>query len=315
MLRSLAILTGCLIVAATTHVAIMAAGGYGSQLAPLQIAVALGLCVGSACIGLAWGERRWALSWAMVAALLAGEGYALLTTAERTIAARDGAMAPIRAAEAALAKATGRVEAAEAAKRRADDAAITEAAKPGCRRECRILLEGAKADAQRERANSRAALAGLAPVRSASPLADRLGIASWALDLIAAALASIAANGLGAALIALGAHRPAREDEHAATTLAPTTQLAHQPAALPAPTPRDHAARFGLDVLAPGDTSVPIVKLHAAYLDWCRSRHVAPFAPREIAAALSALFEKSGLEIVEVEGQPHVTGARLKVAA
>ena len=62
MLRSLAVIAGCLIVAATAHVVIMASGGYGTPSAPLQIAVALGLCTGSVCIGSALGDGRWLLA-------------------------------------------------------------------------------------------------------------------------------------------------------------------------------------------------------------------------------------------------------------
>ena len=56
MLRSLAVIAGCLIVAATAHVVIMSSGGYGTPTGPLQIAVALGLCTGSVCIGSALGD-------------------------------------------------------------------------------------------------------------------------------------------------------------------------------------------------------------------------------------------------------------------
>lgn len=318
-MRNVAILAGVLIIAATAHVGILASGGYAAPAAPLQIAVALGLCVGSICLGMAWGDRRWAVVASLAVALLAGEAFAVLTTAERTIAARDATAAPAREAEATRAAAVARVAGAEASKRAADASALSEAAKPGCKSECRKLIEGAKADARRELDAAQLALAALPAVRSSAPLAERLGLPAWLLDVIAAALASIAANGLGASLIAFGAHRAPSERKPGAAV--DSAQPAHpnpaeartaEPLALPAPTPRDHAARFGLDMLAPAAVSTPVVKLHSAYRDWCRTNGHEPFPAREIGPAMLQLFERSGLAIEQVEGVPHLAGARLK---
>ena len=150
---------------------------------------------------MAWREHRLVIATCLVLALIAGEGFAIILTAERTIAARDVAVAPIRNAETARNAALARLTQAEAAKLASDNAVFTEAAKPGCRRECRSLIEGAKANAERELEGARAALGTLPAPRSASLLADRLGIAGWALVFLTAALASLGANGMGAALI------------------------------------------------------------------------------------------------------------------
>lgn len=203
----IALIVGMAVIGAATHVNIGAIGGYFAQAAPLQIAVALGLIVGSIALGLAWSAGRWAIMLVLFVALASGEVVAMLGTAERVIAARDAAAAPIRAAQAARESAQARLERAQAARDGAEAASLTEAAKPGCKSNCRALLTAARADAVREVETARDALATLPVAQSATPLADRLQIEPWVLDLIAAALASIAANGLGASLIAFGAHR------------------------------------------------------------------------------------------------------------
>lgn len=309
-MHKVAIAAGGLIIGAAAHVSISASGGgYGVLSAPLQLAVALGLLVGAICVGRAWRERRFVIVVCLVVALAAGEAFAVIMTAERTIAGREIAAAPVRDVETARAAAEARVRAAGNTKADADKAALTEAAKPGCRKECRTLIEGAKADAQRELDAARAALAALPPARSASPLADRLGIADWTLDLITAALASISANGLGAALVAFGAHGVGRREKVNAT---PPAQMAEVIPPAPAATALEHAARFGLDALAPATAMTPLVTLHSAYHEWCRERGESPLPAREIALALKDLVDRSGLRIEAIDGTPHIVGAKLK---
>src|SRR5215467_13684968 len=60
--------------------------------------------------------------------------------------------------------------------------------------------------AEREIAEASAAIARHKTPESATPLADRIGIAALALDLVAAALGSIAANGLAYGLLIFAAH-------------------------------------------------------------------------------------------------------------
>jgi hypothetical protein len=314
MLRSLAVLIGCAIVAATAHVAILSAGGYAMPTTPLQIAVALGLCTGSICVGSALRDGRWLLAFVFVIALISGEAYAIITTSEITIGARDATAAPIRDAERARADALLRVARAEASKTAAESAGLTEASKPGCRRECRILLEDAKTNAERELNAAGVALNSLAPPRSATPLADRLHIAGWKLDLLTAALRSIAANGLGAALIAFGAngksevHRP----RTARTTPSRVADAEPVRTPLPAPTARDHAVRFSRDVLTPADADTRVADLQPAYLDWCQCTNRVPFPTREIGLELADLFKRAGVENVDVGGTKYVSQAKIK---
>lgn len=172
MLRSLAVVAGCLIVAATAHVVIMSSGGYGTPTAPLQIAVALGLCTGSVCIGSALSDGRWLLAWVFLITIVCGEAYAILTTSEVTLAARDATAAPLaelatkrKSALAALAaleaetpKAVdgSQLTAALTTKTAAEAAVREKAADKSCRKNCRMLLQSAIDAAQREVAAARA---------------------------------------------------------------------------------------------------------------------------------------------------------------
>lgn len=363
MLRSLSIIVGCLIVAATAHVSIMASGGYSAPTAPLQIAVALGLCTGSVCIGAALGEGRWLLAFMFVLTLLSGETYAILTSSEATLSARDAAVAPLQdlakkwkaaAGELAAAEAAGpapvdrsRLDAAESAQAAAEAAVREKAADKGCRENCRLLLQSAVDAAQREvaaartefgaktkvefqrlqdrRAAAKAAVTILPPERTATPLADRLRVPEWALDLLIAALRSIAANGLGTALIAFGAHvRSAAVDRQMsdADTSQCSSNVAHpltaaktevaSTHALPAPSAQYHAVRFSREMLSPSQHDTPVSALRPAYVGWCTSKGYAPFPTLEIGRELAKLFARVGIEVVDADGTKLIAGVKIK---
>jgi hypothetical protein len=221
--RCLALVVGIGMAATAAAVSVVATGGLGQPHAWMIIAVAAGVIAGSIVIG----QSGW--RWALVIgiALLAGEAYALLSTAERVIAARAAVSAPHVAQEARRTKAENRVDAAVQAKAEADAAAIAKAAEKACAKNCRVLLEGAKQDAANELRLAREALDALpAPTGEAAPLASRLGVEAWVVDLVSAALASIACNGLACALIAFASHAPAtlRESRTVATQRAPAVQ-------------------------------------------------------------------------------------------
>lgn len=176
----------------------------------------------------------------------------------------------------------------------ADLAVIDKSAERSCASNCRTLLQAqvdaaqrevdaaqAERDAALERATkaveaARAELAriGLAPDQS--PLAARLGLSASALDLAAAGLASLAINGLGAALLAFGAHASGRQTEPVTPT-ASTIDIAPD---LPPPrmiaTAHDgmaHVAKFAVEAMVPDpDARTPARDVRAAYLRWCRER-------------------------------------------
>ncbi len=157
-MRWLAIGSGALILFAVSHVAISATGGYGTPHSFLTLAVAFGVGLGAVFSGAAWAARRYTLSIALVGALIAGEAFGFMATAERLIASREAQQAPLRLATetfnaarqrvADAAKAlddhpttSQRLEAAIAAKNLADAAAVQKSAERGCVENCRKLLQ------------------------------------------------------------------------------------------------------------------------------------------------------------------------------
>jgi len=355
MMRILAMFTGAMLLAASAHDIIVHAGGYGTPHAYITMALAAGIAIGSLAIGSTVSDRRYGLAALICIALLVGEAFALLATAERLVAHRDAAQAPIReaivrreAAERRVAEAekvlgsltSERLQRAESAKAAADQAAIEKAAEKGCASNCRLLLEqqtaaadrevqaarlelaGRRNAAETELSTARAALAGAAIPPSPTPLADRLGVPPWALDLLAAALGSIAANGLAGCLLAFGGHgarHPSRNDVRDA--LPPSQQEQRHQAAPRAeiedatpvpPSPREQAARFGVERLRPAsDTYVPLQDIRAAYRDWCGAIGIAPLDDRTIGAELADLFSRVGLQGDVIEGRPVVRGVSL----
>ena len=76
-------------------------------------------------------------------------------------------------------------------------------------------------------------------MRSATPLADRIGVKPWVLDLIAAALLSLGANGLAAVLMAFGS-RPGPQRGVPVLGTPQTPATAAVPRCPSAPTAADH---------------------------------------------------------------------------
>jgi hypothetical protein len=326
--RLLAAIVGLAIIACVANAAIMASGGYGTTAAPLMMALAAGLAVGSLAIGVAWHDGRRAVAFCLVVALAAGEAWSLLLTAERTIAHRDQQQKPLlgaaeardRAAERLKAAKTAvdhvpttsaRLQKAEAAKAAADAAVVSKASEKNCRDNCRQLLqaqvdgaaaevaaaraelEGARAKAGGVVKQAQAALDALPMPQSATPLADRLGIAGWKIDLIVAALASIAANGLAACLLAFAAHgRSRRRIVDAAPA---TIEITPAPAiARDATAEADHFARTTFRPAKAG--RLRLADIRAAYHAWCVKRGLHPLPDAEIGVALNRLFSSVGLQ-------------------
>ena len=338
--RVLAAVVGLAILAFVVHAGIMASGGYGTTAALLMIGLGAGLAAGALAVGVAWEEGRRRLGWCLVAALAAGEAWALLQTGERTIAHRDQQQVPLHDAAGKRAKALERVKTAEAslaaigetprlkkaetAKAAADAAVVAKASEKGCLTNCRQLLQAQVDAATAEVAAARAAIETARPGAegrvkqarsdlallplppSASPLADRLGIEPWKLDIAAAALASLAANGLAAFLLAFAAHgrarRPVVIDATSPfvvdATTAPAVAAALIAEATPAATraPKDEADLFARTTFRPHRTGrVSLAEIRAAYRAWCGKHGLDPLPDSEIGPALSALFSSVGL--------------------
>lgn len=338
--RVLAGVVGVGILALVVHASITATGGYGSPTAPLAIGLAAGLVAGALAVGVAREEGRRGIAWCLIITLVAGEAWALLQTAERTVAHRDQQQAPLHAAADTRAKAAERVKAAETAlaavgdtprlrraetaKAAADAAVVAKSSEKGCVAHCAKLLlaqvEAAAADVTAARAEvdtkrsaaedklrlAQAALTALPLPPSATPLADRLGVQGWSLDLFQAWLASLAANGLAGFLLAFAAHGRRHdpvvidvmpEATPTAEPDAPTTPaLLPESAATDARSPRAEADMFARTTLRPAEQGrVKLIEIPAAYAAWCGERGLVPLPDREIGAALSALFSSVGL--------------------
>jgi hypothetical protein len=194
--------------------------------------------------------------------------------------------------------------------------------------------------AKLELVEARAALGALPSLGSPSPLADRLGIAGWELDLTAAALASLAANGLAAILITFGVHGLMAARFASAEPLLPTA-----PSVLPAlaatnpqwrrssakglPKPKlqrdpaEDAERFMCAAFAPrADGRVQLRHLRSAYRAWCETHKQTPLPDREIGPALRDLFSNVGFRleihgsdtvVVGIEWKPGRPGAPLLI--
>jgi hypothetical protein len=325
--RVLAAVVGVGLLGLVVDAAVAAAGGYGMPAARLMVGLAAGIAAGSLAVGVAWDHGRRRIALCLVAALMAGEAWTLLQTAERTIAHRDRQQAPLRAHAETHAKAVERVMAAESAlagtkdtpplaraqvaKASADAAVVAKSAEKGCAANCRQLLQAQvdaaaaevaaartelaimRAGADSRLQQARADLAALPLPPSVSPLADRLGIQGWSLDIVHAVLASLAANGLGAFLLAFSAHGWHRRKTEAGAATAIEVERIAATGGRDAAAEADHFARTTLRPNKAG--RVKIAEIRTAYHDWCRGRGIAPLPDRDIGEALNELFSSVGL--------------------
>lgn len=330
-LKITAFVVGLALLGATAHVTIAHTGGYGTPHSILTMAIAGGVAVAAISVGAAWAEWRKGVARWLVVAIVAGEAFGFLMTGERLITARDAIQAPVRAAqemfdkarqrvtdaEAGLAApaASQRLTSAESAKAAADAAAVAKSAERGCLENCRKLLQaqvdaaaheveqaraGIAHDRQRKEAElsaARAAFEKIQPPTSASPLADRIGIPAWLLDLITAALGSIAANGLACGLIAFAAHHRRRDTIEIAEA-----QIVVEPAPIACAT--EHAAQFAVEALRPAKGKrLDLMVVHEAYQGWCVRKGVQPLSANQIGAALAQLFDDAGITIAMRNGR------------
>jgi len=169
-------------------------------------------------------------------------------------------------------------------------------------------VEAARDELQSKRAKAshrhKEALFALTAIRlptSTTGLAARLQLPSWALDLLIATLGSIGANGLGASLLAFGAHgkRQTVPEVIEATAIEAVPDHAAPPINL-----KEHAAKFGISCLVPATgQQTQLQSIFEAYVQWCRSMSIEPLPSRDIGTELSALFGKAGIEIDSFENQ------------
>ncbi len=243
--RVVATFCGAAILAAASH-AVVEASHQDLAHATLTYVLAAGIFAASIAIGAAWHRGRRVLATYLVAALFAAEAFNVVATGDRVVAERDMRQAEVKSAmdryTAAQSEHTKTLE----AKTQVDNTVLVEASKPGCKDRCKQLLDGqvAVANANLERARETARL-NPKPTISGSPLADRLGLPAWTIDILVALLLSLGANGLAAALIAYGCHVPPAPVIVAANSNAPA-EMPDVPA-LPTPDLSDLVEAEGPD--------------------------------------------------------------------
>ena len=374
-MKILAMIAGAGPLMTTAHVAILNSGGYGSSHAYITMGIAIAVAVASIAAGRAWGERRKAVAACLVVAIGAGEAYAFISTAERLTVAREASQAPLRqamearqkldtrlakaeAAVASLPETSARFQAALHAKTAADTAVVTKSAERGCAANCRLLLQ-AQSDqtnqeveaARRDMADTRARLeqavvdartdlAAFKAPPSPSPFADRIGWSAWVLDLVIAALGSIAANGLACFLMVFGAHshtvptetanvtppeapewpaqpaeaQPERLVGAGAGNVVPIRPARHRRSREPSPDAIKQAKGFMVARITrtDDDAETDVRALYRDYVAWQEGKGRPPLPETEIGAALVHLFKVAQIPFGPKDGKAVARGIALK---
>jgi hypothetical protein len=173
-------------------------------------------------------------------------------------------------------------------------------------------VEAARSAAQAELDAARADLGHQPIPASASPLADRLGVPAWVLDLLLAGLGSVGCNGLAACLLAFAAHapRPKPRDLGQPRYAAPAVDLGR-----PRPTvevlelvPGDINAFMLARVTRVRGAQVSWSDLFTEYLAWCRTEGFEAANVQAFGSGLDALRPELGLRVREHEVDVYFVG-------
>jgi hypothetical protein len=164
-----------------------------------------------------------------------------------------------------------------------------------------------------------------------TPLADRLGVAAWLVDLVHSALGSLAANGLACGLLVFGAHQPDMrragrvEDEDNTKTGPEPLVLEHsvtgelstiqqQTVRKRVISKKKHAAQFAVERLHPAERGgSELSAIHQAYREWCEAKGIEPLPAAQIGLLLAEMFDGAGLSIAERAGELIAIGVALKL--
>lgn len=183
-----------------------------SPLTGASVALSFASAVAAIVAGAALNTGRRTIAAGLLVAVLAGETFSLISSAERMLIAREQ-----RSRDAALVNTTrsiavDRVKAAETIYANAEAAYAAEASRSGCGKACRDLRQAA--DEARSRVEvARAELLKAPASKSNHLLADTLGIDPLVVEIVPALLFSLSLNGLAFILLAFGAHTPVRLQE------------------------------------------------------------------------------------------------------
>ncbi len=307
--RVLVTVAGLGVIAATTHANVMHASGYGSGDAPLIIAVAFLLTIGMGYVGVAVADGSRLMPAVLFLCILAGEAYWVGTNAQREFENRAAAAAPFLEAVTRHNAAQTRLDKAEAAKTRADNAAVSEAAKRDCLKNCAAILQGSQDKAQEEVTAARLALAAAPLPPEISPLAIKLHFEPWAWDLMMAVLRSLAVMG-GSIAIGMAWHPKRKEPE----APAPVPIASQGPQVLLRPlNKREHVAKFLQTSIKPDPAGAASLRdLYDRYLGWCETLLVDPLPADELGAELRSIVDAIGLECRNRGKDVIVRGAALQ---
>jgi hypothetical protein len=314
-MRFLTGLAGLAVIAAATHGNIMHLGGYQSEGAFLAIALSAALSIGTAAAVLAWRDQR-ALAIVLALCLIAGEAYWVAANAEREIAARELRASPAIDAAARYKAAQDRITKAETDKRLADEAAVSEAAKPGCKKECAGLLKDAKDRAATELEAARASFSGLTLPRSSAPLPELLGWAPWKWELLLACLKSAAVLA-GSIMLALALHskrvyQSPSGSELVGVSASPIVETKKPaPKLIEKPSPPSNVVKLPGGVVTflarcterVDGSNVSLNELFRSYKAWCAKSGSEPVGAEQFIKTVSAAFEKHG-----IKAEPDETG-------
>lgn len=340
------IIVGLLMLAGSAHMNTLAMGGYGTHHGLVMPLVAAGVAIAALSVGMIWAQGRRMLAAGMVVAIVIAEAWGFIATAERLVVAREAVQAEARKNAERLEAAKRRAAAADEALRAApatskelesalrvrtaaNDAATQNSSKPGCRENCRQLLQAqvdaaeaevgrvrkaldeARSRARREFEIAQSELAAIPSVSAVTPLADRLGVPGWLADLVTSAMGSVALNALACCLLAAGAHSRAHSiDASVSGDVARTVQ----PAALLAPRGIGKPARFAAECLRPApDRSILLTDVQKAYGRWCTEQNLDPVTDVLLARNLSQLFEKAAVPVHQVDGKLSAVGISVRI--
>jgi hypothetical protein len=205
LLRLLSFTAGITILGTATWATIDAGSLTGSS-ASLAVALSLGLAVTAMVLP---KVKSKALIAGLSLALFAGEASNLLSVAERVVIQREAVSSKTVTANSTATSSRQTLTRLEAELSAHRLKSVTVVATKDCRSECRQLLEKQTASLEASVSTAKAETSSTASARSATPLADKIGVQAWFLDVLMAVLLSVGSNLLAGFLIMWSTHTTA----------------------------------------------------------------------------------------------------------
>ena len=207
---------------------------------------------------------------------------------------------------------------------------LAKSAEQGCAKNCRLLLEQQVGLAQRE-IRTRAPSCNLIDSKPSVSLPmprphsrmhraprypERRSRIGWGSTPPSSndhrGLGAFGANGLAACLIAFAAHGR-REYRVPELTMTPIAAVETPRKTKTVVRDAEHAAQFAVEALTPAhDDGADLLEIHSAYQNWCRTKGVEALPAAKIGAALSRLFDGTGITVGERDGRRVAMGVAVK---